>query len=86
MAPIAATRMFEASVPSMTATGKPCLISDSTKIADRFCWSYLTGLFGNTETHFTPQIFSSNRVAGRQLIRSCDVWLKICTTFSGNRM
>ena len=59
---------------------------DRTKMADRFCALCSRGFLGNTDTHFTPQIFSSSIVAGRQLIRSCEAWSKICTIFSGNNI
>ena len=57
-------------MPSMTATGNPCSISESTTIAEMFCIPTL-GFSGKTETHFTPQMRSSSRVAGRQLMRDC---------------
>ena len=47
---------------------------------------WTSGFSGKTETHFTPQTFSGSSVAGRQLMRACVSWLKICTIFSGNMM
>src|SRR5215218_4681163 len=83
-APIAPTRMLEASVPSSTAIGNPFSISERMNRAVRF-WSPNRGtLGGKTDTHFMPQTFSGSRVAGRQLIRSWVSWLKICTIVSGN--
>ena len=64
VAPMAATRILEQSVPSITQTGKPFSISERTIIAERFCTPKRRGLGGKTETHFTPQIFSSSSVAG----------------------
>src|SRR5215216_583844 len=83
-APMAPTRMLEASVPSSTAIGNPFSISDRMNSAVRF-WSPNLGTFGgNTDTHFIPQTFSGSRVAGRQLMRSWVSWSKIWTIFSGN--
>src|SRR5829696_6834002 len=83
-APMAPTRMLEASVPSSTAIGNPFSISDRMNSAVRF-WSPNRGtLGGNTDTHLTPQTFSVSKVAGRQLMRSWVSWLKIWTIFSGN--
>ena len=83
-APIAPTRMLEASVPSSTAIGNPFSISERMNSAVRFWRPNLGTLGGKTDTHFMPQTFSGRRVAGRQLIRSWVSWLKICTIFSGN--
>ena len=83
-APMAPTRMLEASVPSSTAIGNPFSISERMNSAVRFWRPNLGTLGGKTDTHFMPQTFSGSRVAGRQLIRSWVSWLKICTIFSGN--
>src|SRR5512132_1850145 len=83
-APIAPTRMLEASVPSSTAIGNPFSISERMNSAVRFWRPNLGTLGGKTDTHFTPQTFSSSSVAGRQLMRSWVSWSKICTILSGN--
>ena len=69
-APIAPTRMLEASVPSSTAIGNPFSISERMNSAVRFWRPNLGTLGGKTDTHFMPQTFSGSRVDGRQLIRS----------------
>jgi hypothetical protein len=52
--------------------------------AVRFWRPNLGTLGGKTDTHFMPHTFSSSSADGRQLIRSCVSWLKICTILSGN--